>query len=60
MESPKTHTDETLVELLQQAREIWGDAHMNKEEVVVALGVTFGDICRYVRDNAQTEYQKRG
>jgi hypothetical protein len=39
-------------ELLKQAREIWPEK-MTERQIAVALGVTFGDICRYVRDHSE-------
>jgi len=39
-----------LKQLLQKAREIWGDEKMSREDIVIALGVDYGDICRVIRD----------
>lgn len=39
-------------ELLARSREIWPDA-VTEQELAVAMGVIYGDICRYVRDNAE-------
>lgn len=35
--------------LLLKSREIWGDQKLNLSEVIVRMGVVFGDICRYER-----------
>ncbi|HEY8999589.1 MAG TPA: hypothetical protein VIM53_04730 [Candidatus Saccharimonadales bacterium] len=36
-------------DLARQARAIWGDKTMTLEEIAVALGVVYGDICREAR-----------
>lgn len=43
----------SISELLQAARSIWGDKRMTLEQIVVAQGVTTGDIHRYARDKAE-------
>lgn len=35
---------------MKEARTIWGDLQMDKQEIAVALGVVYGDICRQIRD----------
>lgn len=40
-------------ELLQQAREIWGDGKLTLEEIIIRQGVTIGDIHRYARDKSE-------
>jgi type II secretory pathway component PulF len=40
-------------ELLQQAREIWGDEKLTLEEIIIRQGVTTGDIHRYARDKSE-------
>lgn len=39
----------TTDDLLKQAREIWGKKSMGLDHVVIALGVTYGDLCRQAR-----------
>lgn len=39
-----------LDDLLKQAREIWPQP-TSEQEIIVAMGVVYGDICRYVRDH---------
>lgn len=36
-------------ELLQRARAIWGDKRMTLDEIIVVIGVVYGDICRQAR-----------
>lgn len=36
-------------DLANEARAIWGDKTMTLEEIVVALGVVYGDLCRQTR-----------
>lgn len=36
-------------EILREGRAIWGDQKLKLAEVVVRLGVTFGDLCRCAR-----------
>jgi hypothetical protein len=43
----------TIQELLTTARKIWGNRKMTLEEIVVAQGVTTGDIHRYLRDKKE-------
>lgn len=41
----------TIDELLNRAREIWGPSQLLAiDEVIVPMGVIFGDICRWRRD----------
>jgi hypothetical protein len=42
----------TIDELLKQARELWPDT-MTEQEIAIAMGVIYGDICRYVRDHSE-------
>jgi len=43
----------TVEELLKEARQIWGNKAMELEEIMVAQGVTIGDISRYARDKSE-------
>lgn len=36
--------------LLQQARDIWGQNKMSLSEIIPAMGKIFGDICRWERN----------
>ncbi len=36
-------------DLAEEARAIWGNKTMTLEEIVVALGVVYGDLCRQTR-----------
>lgn len=36
--------------LLEKSREIWGDEKLSLSEIVVRMGVVFGDICRWERN----------
>jgi hypothetical protein len=38
--------------LLQQAREIWGDQKLTEEQIVIRMGKIFGDLCRHARNEA--------
>ena len=41
-----------IQELKEKAREIWGKNYkMTLPEIIVALGVIYGDICRYERNS---------
>ena len=40
----------TIAGLLAQGRGIWGSRRMSVEKIVIALGVGYGDIARWVRD----------
>jgi len=42
--------DYSINELLDQGRRIWGWRRMRLDEIVPAMGVVFGDICRVERD----------
>ena len=37
--------------LLKQSREIWSGDRLSLNEIVVRLGVVFGDICRWERNS---------
>jgi len=39
--------DYSINELLDQGRRIWGWRRMRLDEIVPAMGVVFGDICRW-------------
>lgn len=39
-------------DLLEQAREIWPES-MTGQEIAVAMGVIYGDICRIARDKTE-------
>jgi hypothetical protein len=43
--------------LLKQARKIWGPAPIvfGLDEIIVAMGVVYGDICRWQRDQTATD-----
>lgn len=40
--------------LLSEARHIWGDDKLTLEEIVIRMGVTFGDISRIARTHQET------
>ena len=42
-----------LEDLLAQARDIWGSDVMTADEIAVAMGVVYGDICRVIRDESE-------
>jgi hypothetical protein len=47
----------TIPHLLEQAREIWGQGHRSisgLRAVIIAMGVVYGDICRWERDQGPT------
>lgn len=48
----------TVQGLLQKGNEIWGEKKCDMGEVVVRLGVVFGDLCRHARNEKKD--QKRG
>ncbi len=37
-------------QLLKESREIWGNEKFSLSQIIVRLGKTFGDICRYERN----------
>jgi hypothetical protein len=39
-------------DLLRQSRNIWPES-MSEQEIAIAMGVIYGDICRYVRDHTE-------
>lgn len=39
----------TLKELLVQGRAIWGETRLTLPEILIRLGVVFGDLCRVAR-----------
>jgi hypothetical protein len=41
-----------LDDLLKRARELWPEV-TDEQEMAIALGVIYGDICRYVRDHSE-------
>lgn len=41
-----------IKELLNQAREIWGNEKLTEEQIVVRMGKILGDICRHARNEA--------
>lgn len=41
-----------IKELLNQAREIWGNEKLTEEQIVIRMGKIFGDICRHARNEA--------
>jgi len=41
-----------IEDLLKRARELWPNAS-TEQEIAVAMGVVYGDICRYVRDHSE-------
>lgn len=43
----------TVDELEKRAREIWGDKPMSLQDIVVTMGVVYGDICRQARMKAE-------
>ena len=40
-----------IKELLNQARNIWGEQKHSLSQIIVRLGKVFGDICKYERDD---------
>lgn len=40
----------TISSLLEQSRAIWGNHRLTLSEVIVRLGVIYGDICRFERN----------
>jgi len=40
-------------QLLQEARDIWGNDTLTLEEIIVRLNVVVGDVSRYARDHAE-------
>jgi hypothetical protein len=40
----------SIDELLKKSREIWGEQKLTLSEIVVRMGVVFGDICRWERN----------
>jgi len=36
--------------LLKESREIWGDDKLSLGEMIVRIGVVFGDVCRWERN----------
>ena len=36
--------------LLQESKEIWGDDKLSLSEIIVRIGVVFGDVCRWERN----------
>lgn len=38
-------------DLLKEARQIWGNRKLPLSEIIIALGVVYGDICRWERDS---------
>jgi len=43
--------------LLKESKEIWGDDKLSLSEIIVRIGVVFGDICRWER-NAKKDIAK--
>lgn len=41
-----------IEELLELARKTWPQK-MSEQEIAVAMGVVYGDICQYVRDHSE-------
>ncbi|MBI4120311.1 MAG: hypothetical protein HY454_02490 [Parcubacteria group bacterium] len=39
-----------IEQLLTTARDIWGDRKITLSEIIVRLGVVYGDICRWQRN----------
>ncbi len=39
----------SINDLLDEGRRIWGDRRMTLPEIVVTMGVVYGDICRVAR-----------
>ena len=40
-------------ELLKKSKEIWGDEKLTLSQIIVRLGVVYGDICRWERNSAK-------
>ncbi len=50
----------TIKELLAQGRKIWADTlPLGQFDIVVAMGVVYGDICRNVRDEGTPEEMQK-
>ncbi len=45
--------------MLSEGRKIWGDLRMSDQEIAIALGVVYGDICRCLRDGKTEEELKK-
>jgi hypothetical protein len=44
-------------QLLRQSKKIWGKKKLNLSKIIIAMGVVYGDICRWER-NAKKDEQK--
>lgn len=42
-----------IQELQQQARQIWGQEKLSLSEIIVRMGVVFGTICRWERNEKE-------
>lgn len=38
-------------DLLNEGRMIWGESKMTLDEIIPAMGVVFGDLCRWARNS---------
>lgn len=47
----------TIQELRTEARSIWGEQKMTLEQILIHLGVVYGDLCRWER-NAKKDSAK--
>lgn len=45
-----------VAELLREGRTIWGSNKMSLSEIIVALGVIYGDLCRWERNAKKDEH----
>ena len=45
-------------ELLSISRDIWGEERLSAQEICLRMGVVYGDICRFTRDNDDTELHR--
>jgi len=44
-----------IKELLSSGRQIWGNRKLSLSQIIIRMGKVFGDICRYARDEKETD-----
>ena len=42
-----------IKKLLKKSKEIWGDEKLSLSQIIVRLGVIYGDICRWERNSSK-------
>ena len=47
-----------MKQLLKKANEIWGDEKCSLPEILVRMGVVYGDLCRICRDGKKSDLKK--